>query len=85
MGSTKVEFKLRIDDGVRTAAASFNRHGRHFSEPMDIRAEDGGDPAETACAGFGLERWMAAFVARWGAEPGGWPRAAAEHVSGRNT
>jgi hypothetical protein len=39
---------------------------------MDIRGGDG-EPVDTACVGFGLERWMAAFVARWGADPARWP------------
>lgn len=72
MRSTKLELRLAVGDGARVAAASFNLHGAVFAAPMDIRA--GGDAvAETACAGWGIERWMAAVVARWGADPGGWP------------
>ena len=73
MQSTKLELRLGIDAGEATAAASFNLHGRHFTEPMDIRCAGAETPCETACIAFGLERWMAAFVARWGADPDRWP------------
>jgi seryl-tRNA synthetase len=68
MNSTKLELVL----GVGGAAASFNLHGRHFTEPMAI-ANAEGTLAETACIAWGIERWMAAIVARWGADPAGWP------------
>jgi seryl-tRNA synthetase len=72
MSSTKIELKLAIDDRSSTAAASFNFHGRHFTEPMAI-ASATGEPVETACAGWGIERWMAAVIARHGAAPSRWP------------
>ena len=68
MRSTKLELSLGIDDTTRTAAASFNLHGNHFTQPMDITNPDGG-AVETACIAFGVERWMAAIVARWGGLP----------------
>ena len=79
--STKLELRLGLDERHATAAASFNLHARHFTTPLDIRGVSDGDARgasgpellETACVGWGLERWMAAFVARWGAEPADWP------------
>jgi seryl-tRNA synthetase len=71
MRATKLELRLAIGGGVRVAAASFNLHGGVFAGPMSIAC--GEVPAETACVGWGLERWMAAVVARWGADPAGWP------------
>lgn len=77
--STKLELRLALDEHSATAAASFNLHAQHFTAPMDIRGAAATDDAagagllETACVGWGLERWMAAFVARWGAEPQRWP------------
>ncbi len=72
--STKLELRLALSESLATAAASFNLHADHFTAPLDIR---GAEPApallQTACVGWGLERWMAAFVARWGAEPARWP------------
>lgn len=66
--STKLELRLAIDDVVTTAAGSFNLHGDHFTSPMSIRDRDG-NLVETACIAFGLERWMAAILARWGSPP----------------
>lgn len=73
--STKLELSLALSPTRATAAASFNLHGDHFTTPMAITTGSNGTrrPTETACVAFGLERWMAAFVARWGAEPAGWP------------
>lgn len=72
MGSTKLELVLGIDDRASTAGASFNLHGQHFTEAMRI-TDPTGALVETACVGWGLERWMAAIVARHGAEPSAWP------------
>lgn len=72
MQSTKLELKLRIDDDIRTAAGSFNIHGKHFTRPMKIYNAKG-EMLETACCGYGIERWMAAFVARWSEDPKKWP------------
>lgn len=72
MRSTKLELTLALGDDRAIAGASFNLHGTHFTAPMRIVGGDG-ELAETACVGWGLERWMAAIVARWGAEPRAWP------------
>ena len=73
MNSTKLELRLGIEGATQTAAASFNLSGKHFTEPMQIRGEaDAGALLDTACVAFGLERWMAAFIARWGSDPSRW-------------
>lgn len=72
MSSTKLELALALDDHRACAAASLNLHGTHFTAPMQIKAP-GGALLETACIGVGVERWVAAIVARWGASPEGWP------------
>ena len=72
MASTKLELKLGLDATDSTAASSFNLHGKHFTEPMRI-TNAAGELAETACIAWGLERWMAAIIARWGADPAAWP------------
>ncbi len=72
MRSTKLELKLALGDAASTAACSFNLHGTHFTEPMQITGS-GERAIETACIGWGIERWMAAIVARWGAAPDRWP------------
>jgi hypothetical protein len=72
MQSTKLELRLRIDDEESTAGVSFNIHGKHFTRPMEIQ-DMNGEILETACAAYGIERWMAAFVARWSEDPTHWP------------
>lgn len=72
MNSTKLELVLAIDEHSSTAAGSFNLHGRQFTEPMRI-ADGQGEPLETACIGWGLERWMAAVISRHGADASSWP------------
>lgn len=72
MQSTKLELQLRIDDEESTAGVSFNIHGKHFTRPMEIR-DANGEILETACVAYGIERWMAAFVARWSEDPAQWP------------
>lgn len=72
MQSTKLEMNLRIDDEISTAAVSFNIHGQHFTRPMKIYSSSG-DILETSCCAYGIERWMAAFIARWSDDPAHWP------------
>ncbi|MBI5056270.1 MAG: hypothetical protein HZB61_06635 [Nitrospirae bacterium] len=72
MQTAKLELRLRIDEGNTTAAASFNLHDKHFTQPMEIY-DTNERVLETACVGWGIERWMAAFVARWSDDPAKWP------------
>jgi hypothetical protein len=44
--------------GTRVALASFNYHHRHFSTEF---AFDADGIVVSGCAGFGLERWLAAM------------------------
>ena len=32
------------------------------------------DEVVTGCVGFGLERWVIAFLSQFGAEPDNWPQ-----------
>jgi seryl-tRNA synthetase len=72
MSSTKLELKLALDATTSTAAGSFNLHGQQFTEPMQI-TDGRGEVLETACIGWGLERWMAAVISRHGADARNWP------------
>jgi len=61
----------------RLAISSANLHHDHFGRAFDIRWASGrelaGEPVHTACLAFGLERWLAAVVHRFGPEPAAWP------------
>ena len=49
------------------AVASVNFHRNFFGERCDIRTADG-EPAFTGCVAFGLERWISALTAHFGAD-----------------
>jgi seryl-tRNA synthetase len=62
-----------ISDAEPTAVCSFNFHQDHFGSVFDIRTP-GGDVANTACLGFGLERVTMALFKTHGFEPELWPQ-----------
>ena len=68
----KHEMLLPIGADARIAASSFNLHGAFFGQAFDIRLP-AGIPATTACVAFGLERWLLAFLARYGIDATAWP------------
>lgn len=68
----KHELLLPIGPGTTIAASSFNLHETFFGEAFDIRLPSG-KPAVTACVAFGLERWLLAFLVRYGPDAVGWP------------
>lgn len=68
----KHEMLLPIGANARIAASSFNLHGTFFGQAFDIR-RSAGVPATTACVAFGLERWLLAFLVRYGVDAAGWP------------
>ncbi len=55
-----------------TAVSSFNFHQQHFGETFSI-LNPGGDPAYTACLGFGLERVVMALFKAHGFDADRWP------------
>jgi hypothetical protein len=57
-------------DGI--AISSFNNHERFFGEAFNIRLPDG-LPVTTACAAFGVERWMLAILMAHGTDAANWP------------
>lgn len=68
----KHELLLAAGPEHQIAAASINHHERFFGEAFAIRLV-GGEPAGTACAAFGIERWTLAFLCTHGLDPLGWP------------
>ena len=55
-----------------TAITSANYHLNYFGTAFDIQAADG-EPAHTACIGFGLERIALALFKTHGLDTGTWP------------
>ena len=57
---------------VRTAITSANCHESHFGDSFHILTADG-EPAHSACIGFGLERITLALIRQHGVDPAAWP------------
>ena len=55
-----------------TAISSCNYHLDHFGQSFDIKSADG-QPAHTACIGFGMERITLALLKAHGLDPQKWP------------
>lgn len=73
LGEVKYELMLRIPHrDMNVAASSFNLHRDFYASVYDIRLQDGA-VAETACMGFGIERWVYGFLSQKGMDPRGWP------------
>lgn len=73
MGEVKYEllFRLPLRDAP-LAAASFNLHRDFYTSLYNVRMANG-DLAESACMGFGFERWLYGFVCQKGLDPAYWP------------
>jgi seryl-tRNA synthetase len=69
---SKFEVSLYLPEGERLAVGSLNYHSDFFGRAFDVRLEGGG-PMHSACAAFGLERWVYAFLAQHGSDPKRWP------------
>ena len=68
----KFELLVPIAGPEPTAVASFNYHHDHFAATCGITSA-GGEPAHTACLGFGLERIALALFRTHALDPGCWP------------
>jgi seryl-tRNA synthetase len=68
----KMEVLVPISHAGLSACGSSNNHKTHFSAAFDIRLETG-ELAQTACAGFGLERLALALIRRHGTVLSKWP------------
>lgn len=68
--------------GSPVALASANYHEDHFGKAFGIDSPEG-DPAHSACIGFGLERIVLALLWRHGLEPTAWPQDVRDRLSAR--
>jgi seryl-tRNA synthetase len=62
----------------RLAIASFNSHRTFFGQSFELSRD--GEPAETACVAFGLERWVKVFLDAFGHRPADWPQALVQEL-----
>lgn len=69
--ASKYELKASVTKNKMIALASFNLHGKAFTDPFNIQIKD--VDAVSACVGFGIERWVIAFVGQYGLDVDAWP------------
>jgi seryl-tRNA synthetase len=73
MGEVKYELLLTLPHRQETlAVSSFNLHRDFYTALYGTRQADG-SVAESACMGFGLERWLYGFLSQKGLDPARWP------------
>ncbi len=71
----QLKFEMLIpitSDDAPTACLSFNYHQEHFGTTFGIR-DAAGEPAHTACVGFGMERITLALFCHHGFDIAAWP------------
>ena len=82
MGDVKYELVLALPQrGEDLAAASFNLHRNFYTRAFNIRFASGAY-AESACMGFGIERWVYGFLSQKGLEETAWPQRMIAYVAG---
>ena len=69
---SKYEVSLILPNDQRTAVSSHNYHSDFFGRAFNIDVEGAG-PMHSVCVGFGLERWVYAFIQQHGSDPKKWP------------
>jgi seryl-tRNA synthetase len=73
----KYEWQIPLTDPAQpTACASFNLHLTKMADAWNITLANG-EPAFTACVGFGLDRLALAVFRHHGPDPAHWPEALA--------
>ncbi|WP_127530187.1 aminoacyl--tRNA ligase-related protein [Paenibacillus kobensis] len=70
---SKIELQLAYGPDNYLAVSSFNIHGTAFTEPFEITVKNVRHTV-TGCIGFGLERWVLAFMAQHGTDPVQWKK-----------
>lgn len=69
---SKYELRLKVNGDRTMAAASFNLHETAFTKPFHIKINHL-EETVSGCVGYGLERWILAFINQFGGTPENWP------------
>jgi seryl-tRNA synthetase len=72
MMELKYELRLPVGTGRTVSVGSFNFHNDLFGQAFGIEHSEGG-PVYSACAGFGMERLVYAFLCQYGLDQRHWP------------
>jgi len=70
--SLKYELRINLEENHTISIASFNYHDHFFGENFNMKF-DNDDYIITGCVGFGLERFMFAFLTQYGLNQSNWP------------
>ena len=73
MNHSKIELRLDISDSEDLAIASFNRHNQFISKHFNLRSVEQEGYIYSGCIGFGLERFLFAFLCQFGIDDQKWP------------
>jgi seryl-tRNA synthetase len=72
LGEVKYELLFQLPYRKEAlAASSFNLHRNFYTAIYNTRLANG-EVAESACMGFGIERWLYGFLSQKGLDPRGW-------------
>ena len=71
----KFEVAAYLAHGERLAISSHNYHSDFFGRVFAVNVANDGGPMHSVCIGFGLERWVYAFLQQHGTDPSRWPDA----------
>ena len=77
---SKYEMQLAWCKAKYLAVASFNLHGTAFTDPFNIRL-NGCEKPVTGCVGYGIERWVLAFLSQYGLDMANWPKEVIDKIS----
>ena len=69
---SKYELHLNNNKTDKISVASFNIHGTAFTHPFNIKVKDI-EQTITGCVGYGIERWVLAFLCQYGEDVSNWP------------
>lgn len=82
MERSKYEVRMSYENDRTMAVASLNLHGSAFTDSFNIKIQGEGKPV-SGCIGFGIERWIMAFLAQCGIEIQNWPNEIQRFINNR--
>lgn len=75
----KYELRLEYDNNRDISVASFNRHGKTFSHTFNIGVS-GVENVVSGCIGYGIERFVMAFLSQYGCNVENMPRCVRDYI-----
>lgn len=82
MERSKYEVRMSYEYGRTIAVASLNLHGTAFTDSFKITVQGEENPV-SGCIGFGIERWIMAFLAQYGTDVVKWPEEIQQFINNR--